>query len=98
MGFYEIFSIIMLVLTVGFLIWITARIIKKSQYVRNTGNKIRLKNTAYNANYTWIILAPMNLLNIFAQIEKSSVQGNPARERCYIYLAICYIILLIFLL
>lgn len=99
MGFYEISSIIMLVLTVGFLVWITARIIKKSQYVRNTGNKIRLKNIAYNTNYTWvfsIILAPINLLNIFAQIEKSSMQGNPARERCYISLAICYIILFIF--
>ena len=95
MGVFEIISIIMLVLTVGFSIWTITKIIKKSRYVKNIENKIRLKNKTFNASYIWIILLPLNLLNIHLQIEKFSAQGNLSRERCYIYLGICYIILLI---
>ncbi|MDE6781268.1 MAG: hypothetical protein K2J40_07405 [Ruminococcus sp.] len=92
---FEVISIIMLVLTVGLFIWHITRIIIKSRYIKNTGNTIRLKNKTFNANYIWILLVPLNLLNIHSQIEKSSAQGNPSRERCYVYLGICYIILLI---
>lgn len=42
MGVFEIFSIIMLIITAGIFIWKLSVIVRKSHYIRNTANKIRI--------------------------------------------------------
>jgi len=92
MGFLEIYSIIMLISITGLFIFTLSKIIRKSRYIRNIGNKIRLKNKQFYTNYIWIIFIAVNLLNI------SKLSNNTSMGISDVYIEICYIIALIYLL
>ncbi|MDE6797095.1 MAG: hypothetical protein K2J36_03680 [Ruminococcus sp.] len=94
MGFLEIFSIIMLVLSVVLFIRTITRIVKKSRYIRNIEKKFRLHNR-FNI---WIILIPIHLWIIYARMSNNSMyRGNLSMSRADVYMGIFFIIMWILL-
>ncbi len=96
MGIFEIFGLIFLALISISFVLLVIGIIRKVGYLKNTDNKIKVRNKNTALYYVWIFLSLFNIFNVFMQMTTASEQGDLSRERGYCYFAAVWIMFLIY--
>lgn len=96
MGFFEIFSIIFLVIVFSLLIMIIMGVISKSVNLKKAEKNIKVKSKNMAVAFTWLGLSAFNTFNMFMQMTTAAERGEFSRERAYLFFTITWILFFIY--
>lgn len=93
MGFMEIFGFIAMLFGIVLFIRFIIIVIFKINYLKNTDNRIRVKRQSMGLYYGWLVISPINVVNMFMQMSTTSEIGNLSREKAYLHIGIFWIMM-----
>ena len=96
MGFFEIFSIVFLILSAVILFMIIMGLISKTVCIKKADKKIKVKAQNRAVMYMWLGLSSFQIFDMFVQMAKAAERGELSRERDCMFFAVAWIMFFIY--